>query len=71
MAKWVYIRGFSNLPYDTRTYTACANNFITNVQSVCGLTVDNIDFFTANGVIYECITYTAVSAIPMTSVFPY
>ena len=71
MAKWVYIRGFPTAPYDTRFYTGCANAFLTNVQTLCGLTVTDIDIDFRPNVGFITITYDATTPIAYDAVFPF
>lgn len=70
MAKWVYIRGFETEPFDTRVYTACANAFISNVQSVCSLSVLAVDIDVFQRLGYVTITYEASAPIDINTIFP-
>lgn len=69
MAKWVYLRGYPNIPTNTLHFTSAANVFLTNVQTACGLTVDSVDIEFHNNVVYVAVVYDNATPIDLGTVF--
>lgn len=63
--KWVYMRGFSKIPYNTINYTASTNFFLTCALSA-GMAATDIQFIDIPNAIIVAITYEAVAPITIT-----
>ena len=63
--RWVYVRGFPMLPHDTTFYTACANNLISNIQTLCALPVIDVDISFFPTIAFVSVTYESTSAIDL------
>lgn len=63
--KWVYMRGYSKLPYNTINYTLSTNYFLACALGA-GMSATDIQFIDIPNAIVVAITYEAAAPIAIT-----